>query len=234
MQINELRETINNFSLDFIERERTSRGTIDLGILLYASGLSFRKTAYVLSQIEEEITHVSVWKWVQKHGNGLRARLYLDNGDIPEILVVDETKIQIGSKQHYLYAAICPDSKRIIYAEIYPMRNYLATRTFFKRIIKIYGKRPGLVVTDGGPWYPEALRRLGIKFQVISGSIRNYIERWYKSFKTRVKAFDKYFPHKKSYDHIINWLNTFIYFYNRVRRHMSLGDMTPLEYYRRA
>ena len=114
---------------------------------------------------------------MQKHGSGPRARSYLDNGDIPEVLVVDETKIQIGSRQHYLYAAICPDSKRIIYAEIYPMRNYLATRTFFKKIIEIYGKRPGLVVTDGGPWYPEALRRLGIKFQVISGSISQELHR---------------------------------------------------------
>jgi len=82
LQINELKEAINSSPLDFIERERTSKGIIDLGIFLYASGLSFRKTAYVLSQIEEEITHVSVWKWVQKHGSGLRARLYLDIGNI--------------------------------------------------------------------------------------------------------------------------------------------------------
>jgi transposase-like protein len=54
---------------------------------------------------------------------------------------------------------------------------------------------PKMAVVDGGPWY-TIMEKLGVKRVVISGDIRNYIERWFRSFKRRVKMFDKYFPHK--------------------------------------
>ena len=69
-----------------------------------------------------------------------------------------------------------------MYARIYPTRNYLTTKSFFKDLKKIYGELPHMAVVDGGPWY-TALEKLGVKRVVISGDIRNYIERWFKSFK---------------------------------------------------
>jgi transposase-like protein len=48
-----------------------------------------------------------------------------------------------------LYAAINPDSKRIIYAKIYPTRNHLTTKSFFKDLKRIYGKMPKRAVVVG-------------------------------------------------------------------------------------
>jgi transposase-like protein len=62
-------------------------------------------------------------------------------------------KVQFASQYWFLYAAINPDSKRIIYAKIYPTRNYLTTKSFFKDLKRIYGKMPKRAVVDGGPWY---------------------------------------------------------------------------------
>ncbi len=151
--------------------------------------------------------------------------------------------IKVGNHQYYLYAAICPYSKRIIYFDLYPMRNHLATLTFFKQITKLYGQKPELVIVDGGPWYRDALNRLGIRRQVVSGGIRNYIERWFETLKDRLRIFDICFPHKKpslidiyrcredNFKHVFDWLYAFVYYYNRIGGHTTLGGKTPLKYW---
>lgn len=123
-------------------------------------------------------------------------------------------------------------TRRILYARVYLNRNYLTTKSFFIDIHRYYGKKPRIVIADGGTWYPDALQRLGIRLKIVSGDIKNYIERWYKTFKGRIKAFDKYFPHKEKYNHIKYWVNAFVFYYNFIRRHMSLGNKTPMEYHK--
>jgi transposase-like protein len=53
--------------------------------------------------------------------------------------------------------------------------------TFFRQITRLYGRKPEEAIVDGGPWYRDALNRLGIRRQVVSGGIRNYIERWFET-----------------------------------------------------
>lgn len=224
-------------------RERKPKEVVFFGLLLYFKGLSLRNAADTISICNVTISHVAIWKWIQKFGKKVKNILFSQNGSLPMVIVVDETCIQVGSQQYYLYAAICPYSKRIIYFDLYPMRNHLATLTFFKQIVKIYGKKPDVVIVDGGPWYRDALNRLGIRRQVVCGGIRNHIERWFETLKDRLRNFDIYFPHKKpglidllrcreeKYEHVLNWLYGFVYYYNRIKGHMSLGNKPPFRYY---
>ena len=55
---------------------------------------------------------------------------------------------------------------------------------------KMYGKLPSIAITDGGPWY-LILKRYGIEHEIVSGGIRNYVERVIETIKdrTRVKGF---------------------------------------------
>jgi transposase-like protein len=152
------------------------------------------------------------------------------DGELPDTIVVDETKVQLGNEYWFLYAAINPESKKIIYARIYPTRNYLTTKSFFKDLKKMYGQLPQMAVVDGGPWY-TSLEKLGIKRVVISGDIRNYIERWFKAFKRRIKVFDKYFPHKQGFvQHINNWIDMYIAYHNYIRKHQALKSYTPYQW----
>ncbi len=227
-----------------VQRERKPKDVILLGLLLYFKGFSFRKVEDTFSLFEVTVSHVAVWKWVQKFGSIVKSVLFSQNGSLPSVIVVDETCIQIGNKQYYLYAAICPYSRRIIYFDLYSTRNYITTFTFFRQIKRQYGKSPEVVIVDGGPWYREALNRLGIRRQVVSGGIRNYIERWFETLKDRLKDFDIYFPHKKlgtidilrcrkeSLEHVFNWLYAFVYYYNRIRKHTTLDGKSPLKYWR--
>ncbi|ODV50068.1 MAG: transposase [Methanohalophilus sp. 2-GBenrich] len=82
----------------------------------------------------------------------------------------------------------------------------------------------------GGPRY-TVMEKPGIKRTVISGGIRNYINRWFKSFKSRIKVFDKYFPHKEGLvQHISNWINMFNP--NYIRNHQNLNSYTPYQWER--
>jgi transposase-like protein len=76
---------------------------------------------------------------------------------------------------------LCPYS--IIYFDLYSTRNYLTTFAFFRQITRFYGEKPEVAVVDDCPWYRDALNRLGIRRQVVSGGIRNYIERWFETLK---------------------------------------------------
>ncbi len=140
--------------------------------MLHFKGFSFRKVEDTFSLCEVTVSNVAVWKWVQKFGSIVKNVLFSQNGSLPSVIVVDETCIQIGNKQYYLYAAICPYYRRIIYFDLYFTRNYITTFTFFRQITRQY-EDPEVVIVEGGPWYRDALNRLGIRRQVVSGGILN-------------------------------------------------------------
>ena len=52
-------------------RNKTSSQIIGYGLHLYFLGLSFRNTAKALSFLKiVKISHVSIWKWIQKYTLG--------------------------------------------------------------------------------------------------------------------------------------------------------------------
>jgi putative transposase len=60
--------------------------------------------------------------------------------------IVDETQIQIGSSQAWLWVATEPIHKRILGVYISRHRNILVAETFMWSLIQLYGKH--IVYTD--------------------------------------------------------------------------------------
>jgi len=112
-----------------VEREARDPELIQTILLNYWGGKSLRRTAEYYQLKGEDITWRSVDYWVQKAGNHVQDELW--TGDLPEeIVVIDETKIQLGNHHWNLYAAIHPETKRILFAKLYPTRNLLTTKDF--------------------------------------------------------------------------------------------------------
>jgi len=44
-----------------------------------------------------------------------------------------------------------------------------------------------VIVVDRGPWYPWALRRLGIEYFHETFGERNRVERWFRKLKNRTR-----------------------------------------------
>ena len=50
-------------------------------------------------------------------------------------------------------------------------------------------RRKPLFIVDHTPWYACAFEWLDVDWVPLTFSIRNYIERWYRTFKERTKRF---------------------------------------------
>ncbi len=83
-------------SKKIFERNRTPLRIRVLGILLYHLGLSLRNCSMVLTSFTP-VSHESVRLWYHRPNH-----LFSVQKRFREVIVVDETKIKINSRQHLL------------------------------------------------------------------------------------------------------------------------------------
>ena len=84
-----------------------------------------------------------------------------------------------------------------------------------------------VVLVDGGPWYPWALDRYGLKWLHITFGERNAIERFFRTLKERTRRFYNNLPSDRL-DNLESFLSLFMTWYNHLRKHQGLGRI-PLE-----
>jgi len=210
MNLPELTEVLDE--IEFFERERTDRQVVELAILLYNFGVSFRKVARVLGWIGVERSDVAVWSWVQKFGQRLREAGRRPAANLPAVLLIDETAIKQRGQEFVLFAAVDPETRHLIHASVAPSRNYLTTRRSPKGIAELYGRAPPIVVTDGASYSP-VFTRVGSTRIIRRHGIRNRIERWIKELKRRIETFYASFT-GHDVETTNNWLRQFAWIWN--------------------
>ena len=100
---------------------------------------------------------MTVWKWIQR----FNPRSVYRCSKVSSILI-DETMLQIGFDQAWLWIAAEPIHRQILGVYISRHRNMLDTESFLRTLIKIYGKHT-VYSDDGSRWYPEACSYLDLK-----------------------------------------------------------------------
>src|SRR5688572_26243891 len=75
--------------------------------------------------------------------------------------IIDETVIQIGSQQYWLWFCIEPIHSSVLGIYISEERNMLVAEKFIRSLVEKYGRHT--VYTDGGTWYDEACNIIGLK-----------------------------------------------------------------------
>jgi len=99
---------------------------------------------------------------------------------------------------------------------------------FVRKVLNTCTNRP-VVLVDGGPWYPWALQRYGLKWLHITFGERNSIERLFRTFKERTRRFYNDIPSKEgSLKNVNLFIQLFMLWYNHLRRHQMLGCV-PME-----
>jgi len=88
----------------------------------------------------------------------------------------------------YLWAAIDVDSREVLAVYVSMGRSMLNALTFLRRVLRTCENNPVIVVYRG-PWYPWALKRLGLGYFHQTFGERNRIERWFRKLKERTKRF---------------------------------------------
>lgn len=199
-----------------IQREKTQSWAVALGLAAYASGLSFRRTAQLLHGMGVSISHVAVWYWKEKFAVNWRVWV----GQLPDRIVVDETYVKVGGRTCWIFAAIDPATRRVLYLQAFRERKLWQTCEFFRELRRIYGHWAKQAVVDGGPWYTGALWLLQRTKRVrMVGGLRNYVERFFRELKRRLKAFDVSFPQRQSgLASVRHWLALYGWHYNQSLR----------------
>src|SRR5918993_1254801 len=102
-------------------RNRTSTIIVMYSLYLYFLGLSLRNTSKALVIFrDEKRSYMSVWNWIQKF-----SQFPLYKRKRVSAFIIDETVIQIGWKNYYLWIAIEPVHKTLLGIHISESRNML-------------------------------------------------------------------------------------------------------------
>jgi len=197
------------------ERNRTKPFLIRYALYLYFLGLSLRSTSKAIKPFEAR-SYVAVWYWIQE----FNTKNIFPNKKNSRItaFIIDETAVQIGETDAWLWVATEPVHHKILGVYISRHRNMLVAEAFLKSLVKVYGKH--VVYSDGGTWYPEACNSLGLRHILHSPFEKSIIERTMESIKDRTECFDDYYPCLRKSDccnlsHVHQWIVLFVYMYNR-------------------
>ena len=102
------------------ERNKTPTLVVMYSLYLYFLGLSLRNTSKALIIFQnEKRSHVSVWNWIQKFGS---FQIYNKHRRITAF-IIDETMIQIGNTNCWLWICIEPVHKSVLGINISKERN---------------------------------------------------------------------------------------------------------------
>lgn len=148
-----------------------------------------------------------------------------------KVIAIDETKIKINGKIAFLCAAIDVENRELIAIEVSWLRNGAHAMWFIKDVLaKCKNKKKVKIITDGAGWYPWACKLLHVRHEEVHGGLRNYIERFYKSFKAWARTFDKNFICKDDELNKVKrkaglWIGLW---YNQLRYHDSIGGVPSL------
>ena len=196
------------------ERNRTSTVIVMYSLYLYFLGLSLRNTSKALIIFKDKKrSHVSVlWNWIQRF-----AEYPVYKRKRVSAFIIDETVIQIGSQQYWLWFCIEPVHSSVlgIYLSFQMREICLLLRNSLDLLYQKYGKHT--VFTDGGTWYDEACNVLGLKHYLHSLLEKSLMERVNQYFKDRIENFDDYYLcmlDECNLFHVHNWIQFFVSMYN--------------------
>lgn len=185
------------------ERNKKNIETKILGVLLYHRGLSYRDTSKILGVIEPS-SYEAVHYWYKQF-----KELFVVSCKHREKIALDETKVKREGKQVYLWTAIDVQSHEVLGVYISDTRTGLDTYSFLKYVLQFCRNKP-LVLGDKAPWYPWALKRVGLEYKHETFGDRNSVEQWYSPFKHRVKRFWRRFPYHSTNQSIRGWCRSYV------------------------
>ena len=194
--------------LSFVERERTPRPIIEVGIHLHVAGLSLSNTKQILDKLGVERSRTAIHNWVQK------SDLQPASDATPEQIAVDETVIQVGDDRHWLFAAVDPATNELLHVRLFHTRTTQLTLAFLRELGDGYDLKDITFLVDDAQHLKTALARLGHHFQVDRHGHRNSVERVFREVKRRTTSFSNTFSHAAT-DTAESWLQAFAVWHNR-------------------
>ena len=181
MAENDLIKMIEEFSI--FERNKVSIEIKLTAIAMYLLSSSLRRIALLLN-----VGKSTVHYWIDRFKDVLDSER---KEEVKKLVItriaVDETILKYNGRKCYLFAALDVERNKIVHLKVYPARNALTAYSFLKEVLKICEVEE--LILDRGPWYRDALQRLGVRFKHETFGERSLVESVFSSFKQRAKIF---------------------------------------------
>ena len=193
--------------LDFVERERTPKPVMALGIQSHVAGLSLSNTVELLEDLGVQRSRKAVHDWVQK------ADLQPESGKEPNQIALDETVIRINDQQFWLYAAADPETNELLHVRLFSTTTTVLTEMFLRELRQKHDVESTVFLVDGAKHLQTALQRAGLRFQMSRHGNRNAVERIFRELKRRTSSFSNCFSHADP-ETAESWLQCFARWHN--------------------
>lgn len=200
--------------------------------MFYIGGTSFRKIAFILEMLYNiKVSHVTISDWCKKFAPIFHSKMLtlmpMMNFDSDE-WHADETIVKIKGEKYYVWFIIDSETRFILGFHLSPYRDSPQAFSLFNDV-KQHGT-PKAIVSDRYAAYIVPTKAVfgvkHIRVESFKDDIsNNVIEAFNKQFKYWYKTRYGF----NSFDSANAMIMMFVYFYNFVRPHSSLSNLTPAQ-----
>ena len=140
------------------EKMHTTPQIITEAMQLYFSGESFRNITNFFRVQSVNISHLAVYKWVNKYTRLMESYLEKLKPKVGNAWRTDELYVKISGNMKYLYALMDDETRYWIAQQVSANKNTADVRPLFRRAKEIAGKRPNVLISDGAPNFNQAFK----------------------------------------------------------------------------
>ena len=132
---------------------------ITAAMQLYFSGLSFRNVTKALKLRGVNVSHVAVYKWINKYTALMEKYIEKIQPQVSDTWRADEIYIKIKGNMKYVFAVMDDETRYWIAQEVAGSKFKHDAAKIFRDAKEIAGKRPNVMITDRLPAYHDAFNR---------------------------------------------------------------------------
>lgn len=198
--------------------------------MFYIGHVSFRKIALMLRLLYNiKLSHTTISNWCKNFAplfQNIALELIPSLDFNSDEWHADETVVKIAGIKHYIWFIIDSETRFVLGFHLSPYRNSSQAFSLLNSV-KHLGK-PKSIVSDRYSAYKQPVKSVFDSDHIRVASFKddisnNLIEAFNKQFKAWYKTKQGF----NSFASANNLISMFVFFYNFVRPHSSLNDLTP-------
>jgi len=201
---------------------------------LYFTGESLRNVQKFLRLQGVNVSHVAVYKWIQKYVGLMEKYLDKITPQVSDVWRADELWLKVKGDKKYLFAMMDDETRYWIAQEVADTKHQHDAQGLLRKARQVAGKKPMTLITDGLPTYHLAYMREYWTWKkprtehvstirIHGDKNNNKMERMNGEIRDREKVMRGL---KKSDTPI---LTGYQIFHNYIRQHEGLNGKTPAE-----
>ena len=160
IQVFYCKECNQHFTLNAgFEGMKSSPQDITSAMQLYFSGLSFRNVTKALKLRGVNVSHVAVYKWINKYTTLMEQYIEKIQPQVSDTWRADEIYVKIKGNMKYVFALMDDETRYWIAQEVAGSKFKHDAAKLFQMGKETAGKRPNVLITDGLPAYRDAFNR---------------------------------------------------------------------------